>query len=86
MALNQKFITDLYPARPEPIQYLTENGRFQRTCGRAGQGQAPARSQRRERPRRTARAKGSHFIDKWNITKPLVTSRAPALNSFTNSL
>jgi hypothetical protein len=33
MALNQKFITDLYPARPEPIQYLTENGfRIVRRC------------------------------------------------------
>ena len=33
MALNQKYITDLYPARPEPIQYLTENGfRIVRRC------------------------------------------------------
>src|ERR1041385_549645 len=33
MALNRKFITELYPAKPEPIEYLTENDfRIIRRC------------------------------------------------------
>ncbi len=33
MALNRKFVTDLRPAKPDSIQYLTENGfRIIRRC------------------------------------------------------